>query len=91
MKKYIALCVLTIIVFGTLTLLTAKIETAFDGNDNYGFPFEFYKIYGGKRTYYPPNEFSIIKLTIDIIIAAFISFGIITIIKIFRPTKKSGL
>ena len=75
---------------GTLTISTVKIETPFDGNDTYGFPLEFYKIYGGKRTYYPPNEFSIIKLTIDIITAAFISFVIMTIIKKIRQRKKSG-
>ena len=82
---------MTIIIFGTLTILTTKIETPFDGNDTYGFPLEFYKTYGGKQTYYPPNEFSIIKLKIDIIIATFISFGTITIVKKIRLKKNQSI
>jgi hypothetical protein len=84
LKKYLTLCILTIIIFTVLTILTAKIQIPSDGNDSYGFPFEFYKIYGGKRDYYPPNEFSIIKMTIDIIVAGFISSFIILVFKKVR-------
>lgn len=33
MKKLLIICVLTIILFGILTIATAKIETPSDGND----------------------------------------------------------
>jgi len=55
-----------VLLFVVLTAVTASIETPFDGNDNFGFPFRFYTIYGGKRSFYPPNEFSAFMLLIDV-------------------------
>lgn len=57
----------TVLLFVILTVVTASIETPFDGNDNFGFPVRFYKIYGGKRSFYPPNEFSAVMLLIDVV------------------------
>ena len=69
MKKTLIVFGLATILFAGLTLLTAKIETPFDGNNTFGFPFLFFREYGGKRTYYPPNEFSILNVLFDFLCA----------------------
>jgi hypothetical protein len=71
MKKYLALGILTIILFGTLTISTAKIETPFDGNNTYGFPLTFLIRLGGKRFPNPENwtEIFYFKLLVDIAVA----------------------
>ena len=66
MKKILLMLSFTVLLFVALTAITAVIETPFDGNDNFGFPFRFYQIYGGKRSFYPPNEFSVFLLLIDV-------------------------
>ena len=94
MKKILVICVSTILLLGGLTMFTAKIETPFDGNDTYGFPLTFYKVYGGKRDIISPNEFSIMKLVIDVIIALSISVICVTLfIKLYNyepRTKNNG-
>jgi len=67
MKRILLILSFTVLLFAVLTLATAIIETPFDGNNNFGFPFRFYKIYGGKRSFYPPNEFSVVMLLIDVV------------------------
>lgn len=47
MKKNVIILLLTKVVFGLLTILTASIKTPADGNDTYGFPFTFYTKIGG--------------------------------------------
>ena len=81
MKKYLALCILTITVFGTLTISTAKIETPFDGNDTYGFPLTFLIRLSGKRFPNPENwtEIFYFKLLVDIAVAFLLAILIRTI------------
>lgn len=95
MKKYLALCILTIIVFGTLTISTAKIETPFDGNNTYGFPLTFLIQLGGKRFPNPENwtEIFYFKLLVDITVAFLLAILIRTVYTKLRMTlmeKKSG-
>ena len=54
MKKYLALCILTIIIFRALTISTAKIDTAFYGDDSYGFPLTYFIRFGGMCSPCPP-------------------------------------
>lgn len=48
MKKLLIISVLTIVVFGAVTIYTAKIETPFDGNDTYGFPLTYFIRFSGE-------------------------------------------
>jgi hypothetical protein len=91
MKKYWTLFTLTVIIFATITISTAKIETPSDGNDTYGFPLTFLEIYGGKRDYYPDNDFSFLTFGFDILttlIITIIGWRIYTKQKLKQ--KKSG-
>lgn len=67
MKRILCIAALTFLLFVVLTWVTSSIETPFDGNDEFGFPFRFYKIYGGKRSFYPPNEFSVVMVLLDFV------------------------
>ncbi|RQO66096.1 hypothetical protein DBR43_28070 [Pedobacter sp. KBW06] len=89
LKKNLIVFGLAMILFAGMTLFTAKIETPFDGNNTFGFPFLFFKEYGGKRTYYPPNEFSILNLLLDILCSVLTILIIRTaFLKIkYRPRK----
>lgn len=69
MKRILSIIGWTTLLFVVLTILTLKIESPSDGNDTFGFPFTFYKIFGGKRTYYSPNDFFILFLLLDIFTA----------------------
>lgn len=95
MKKYLTLGILTIIVFGVVTISSAKIETPFDGDDTYGFPLTFFIRFSGMCEPCPPNptEIFYLKLLFDIIIAFLFAFLIwttyIRLTKAFRE-KKSG-
>jgi hypothetical protein len=96
MKKYLALCILTIIVFGALTISTAKIETPFDGNDTYGFPLTFFIRFSGMCSPCPPNptETFYLKLLGDVAVAFLIAIIIWTVYTKLRNTlqeKKSGI
>lgn len=86
MKRLLALCILTVIIFATLTISTAKVETPVDGNDTYGFPLTFFIRFSGMCLPCPPNptETSYLKLLVDIAVAflfavicwtAYIRFG----------------
>ena len=95
MRKFLPLFVLTIIVFGILTISTAKIETPFDGNDTYGFPLTFFIRFSGMCSPCPPNptETFYLKLVVDITVAFL--FAVISLIAYakLRQTmikKKSG-
>jgi hypothetical protein len=87
MKKPLVFCILTIVIFTSLTISTAKIETPFDGNDSYGFPLTFFIKLGGKRLPNPKNwtEIFYFNLLIDIIIAFLIA---IIIGAIYTKSKK---
>lgn len=78
MKNVIQILILTIIVFVVITFVTMKIETPFDGNDTYGFPFTFHKKWSGMCFECPenPTETYYGYFLIDLIIAGLISFGI---------------
>lgn len=81
MKKYLPLCILTIIVFGTLTISTAKIETPIDGEDTYGFPLTFFIRFSGMCSPCPPNptEIYYLQLVADVAVAFLLSLIIWTI------------
>lgn len=72
MKKIIPILGWTALVFFGLTILTASIEAPSDGNNSFGFPFTFYRVYGGKRTYYHPDDFSALTLLLDVFAAGLI-------------------
>ena len=78
MKNVIQILIITIIVFVVITLVTMKIETPFDGNDTYGFPYTFHIKWSGMCFECPenPTETYYGYLLIDFIIAGLISFGI---------------
>ena len=78
MKNWIQILILTIIFFIIITLMTMKIETPFDGNDTYGFPFTFHIKWSGMCFECPenPTETYYGYLLIDFIIAGLISFGL---------------
>lgn len=75
MKKIILILVWTALLFLGLTIVTASIEAPSDGNNSFGFPFTFYRVYGGKRTYYHPDDFSILTLLLDVLCAGIIFFA----------------
>lgn len=78
-----------------LTILTAKIETLFDGDDTYGFPLTFFNSLGGKRF---PNQTNWSKvfyfnLLIDFIVALIIAIAIRALYVILKKNwrqQKSG-
>lgn len=95
MKKYLALCILTIIVFGILIISTAKIETPFDGNDTFGFPLTFLIRLGGKHFSNSENltEIFYFKLLVDIAFAFLLAIIVLKVYTKFRNIlveKKSG-
>ena len=95
MKKYFALSILTIIIFGTLTISTAKIETPFDGDDTFGFPLTFLIRLGGKRFPIPENwtEIFYSKLFFDIAVAFLLAIIVWTVYTKLRKNyveNKSG-
>ncbi len=87
MNKYLAICILTIVTFLTLTISTAKTETAFDGNNSYGFPLTFFTSLGGKRFPTPTSgsELFYVNLLFDVTVAVIIAFLIWTI---YTTTRK---
>lgn len=58
--------------------MTMKIETPFDGNDTYGFPFTFHIKWSGMcfECHENPTETYYGYLLIDFIIVGLISFGV---------------
>ncbi|MBO6514970.1 MAG: hypothetical protein JJ975_00280 [Bacteroidia bacterium] len=65
----------TLFVFVVITYATSKIETPFDGDDTYGFPFTFYIVYSGMCDPCPdePTQFYGFKLWIDILFSAILA------------------
>ena len=86
MKTWIQILILTIITFTIITLVTMKIETPFDGNDTYGFPFTFHIKWSGMCFDCPenPTETYYGYLLIDFIISGIIGFGLL---KLFKRLK----
>lgn len=75
MRKLLIILALTVLIFGILTITTAKFESASDGNDTMGFPLTWFIEFGGKCDPCPPNptETYYWKLLLDILFAAFIA------------------
>lgn len=90
MKNWIQILILTIIVFITITLITMKIKTPFDGNDTYGYPFTLHIKWSGMCFECPenPTETYYGYLLIDFIIAGVISFGIWSLYKKWKRLNK---
>jgi hypothetical protein len=90
MKNWIQILILTIILFIFFTLVTMKIETPFDGNDAYGFPFTFHIKWSGMCNKCPENETetNYLYFIIDFIIVGFISFGIWNFYQKIKPQIK---
>ena len=98
MKKLIPVCILTIILFGILTIKTAKIEGPSDGDDLYGFPFTFFIRFSGNCDPCPPNpietEIYFLQLLLDLLFAAIIpilGWAIFAKVKNNLKNKKSGV
>jgi hypothetical protein len=75
MKKLLIILALTVLIFGILTIATAKFESVSDGNDTMGFPLTWFIGFGGKRDPVPPNptETYYWKLLLDVLFAAVIT------------------
>ncbi len=75
MRKGIIVSILTLFIFLVVTMVTSKNYSMADGDENYGFPFTFYKYIGGKLI--DPNSsnehFSSFYLIIDIIVSIMIA------------------
>ncbi|WP_299782782.1 hypothetical protein [uncultured Formosa sp.] len=87
MKTVIQILILSIIIFVVITLVTMKIETPFDGNDTYGFPFTFHIKWSEMCFECPenPTETYYGYLFIDFLISGIIGFGLL---KLFKQLKK---
>ena len=92
MKKAILISIISIVIFGILSLITAKWETVVDGHDTVGFPMTFYIKFSSMCFDCPPERYKInyLNLTVDLLIAGFIGFVIFTSIEKIkiRTTEK---
>jgi hypothetical protein len=72
-----------LVAFILTNLFTLRIESISDGNNYIGFPFRFYTYQGGKIFPEPISRstFSVVSLTIDILVTVIISEAIIYFIK----------
>lgn len=82
--------ILSVILFFTLTFLTMRIETTFDGNDTLGFPFTFFIKYGGKSTHFTPSstETYYSYLFLDMLFSGLLSLGIWKLYRKFKSRSK---
>jgi len=90
MKRFITICILTILIFATLTISTARIEGPSDGDDIYGYPVTFFIQHSGMCSPCPPDmtEIHYGKLILDLLFAAGITIiGWIILIRIIRSLK----
>ena len=91
MRKLLLILALTVLVFGVLTITTAKFEGAFDGDDIMGFPLIWFRSFGGEHYPIPhnPTETYYWKLLVDILFAAFIALlGLTIFTKVKNSLKK---
>ena len=89
MKRILLILKYTVLLFIVLTLVTAIIGTPSDGDNKFGFPFPFYKIYGGKRSSYLPNEFSAVMLLLDVVFI-YLAVWLANILLIKAKAKKEN-
>lgn len=89
MKKYVAFCILSIVIFLILTVSTAKIDTPSDGNDSFGFPLTFFIRFGGKRLNQLTqlSEIFYLNLLIDVVVALIIATLIWTVYVMLRKNR----
>jgi hypothetical protein len=75
-KKLLIICALSIAIFIAMTISTAKLESAFDGNDTYGFPLTFFIRFSGMcepcLPGAPESEIFYWRLLVDLLTAAII-------------------
>lgn len=83
MKDLVKIIGLIILIFILVTLLTMKIETPFDGNDTYGFPFTFHIKWSGMCDPCPdnPTDTYIGYLLVDIVLAGLFVFGVLSMMR----------
>lgn len=92
MKKYTTLFLLTIIIFGALTILTIQDLRPVDGNYFCGFPLAFYTQFS-EMTYPNPSgemvmyRMNYLFLIIDILIAFLLSLLVFAVIRKIRKKK----
>jgi len=68
MKRIIRVLIFIVLIFSVVVLLTAKIESSFDGNDFYGYPLTFLTEYSGMIKGPPLSpSFSFLNLVIDLL------------------------
>ena len=90
MKNYLKVLILTVIIFIFVTLITMKIQTPFDGNDTYGFPFIFHIKWSGMCYDCPENlnETYFGYLLADLIFSGIIAGGIYGLLKKFKKINE---
>ena len=89
MKKYLILCLLTIVSFVILTISTAKLGRHYDGNDFYGFPLTFHTKFSEVVSPVPTSKMDLTRtnylfLVIDVLFAFLLSFSILRIVKYLK-------
>ena len=94
MKKYIILSVLTIIIFGTLTFLTAKDQRPVDGNYFLGFPLTFRTESSGMVYPAPQSTEDLVRtnhlfLVLDVLFAFGLTLAGVALFNKIK-TKKAG-
>ena len=92
MKKVLLISMLSLATFVTATLATAKIETPFDGDDTYGYPFTFFVRFSGMCNRCPPNptEIKFTALLIDLALAITAGYSIYLLaVKIYCSLRKN--
>ena len=94
MKKYTILFLLTALIFGTLTMLTATHGRQYDGNDYYGFPFAFHTKYSEMVYPSPAGADDLVKtnylfLLFDVLLAFLLSFALVSVYEKIKRKNKS--
>ena len=95
MKKVIRILIYTVLIFAAVVLPTAKLERAFDGNDNYGYPLTFFTEYSGMVAdpgANPTSSFKFLNLIIDLvpvtILAVLVEWAISKLIAFRKSSAK---
>jgi|GEM_PF-3004653 len=95
MKKYIILCVLTILIFGALNFLTTKDQRPVDGNYFLGFPLTFHIESSEMVDPAPQSAEDLVRnnylfLVIDVLFAFVISYILWILYQRFVNRNQSG-
>lgn len=81
---------IAMILFMTATYFTTQSQTSVAAVDKFGFPFTFFSATNNGETINETN-FSVLGLVANLAICFIISFGVITILSIFKVEKKKTI